>query len=162
MDKWLTKWSLTTLRITQPTQVWIGRSLRLKHLVRVEAQLFMSQEVLWCVRNAGHPMARRVLPRTVIVGPYTFAVIERDREWFDKNKLYGRMYSVDLTIEVCTEQPNTIILDTFIHELLHAVYFVCNIHDKDDEERTTTTLATGMSQLFISNPSVPPYSSCTQ
>lgn len=42
--------------------------------------------------------------------------------------------------------------DTLLHEILHAVYFVWNLEDKDDEERTVTGLSTGLSTVLHDNP----------
>lgn len=42
--------------------------------------------------------------------------------------------------------------NTLIHELLHAIYDVYHIQDTDDEERTVTTMANGLTQVLKDNP----------
>lgn len=48
-------------------------------------------------------------------------------------------------------------LDTVLHEVFHAIYWAYNIEDRDDEERTVATLATGLTQVLRDNPQVLKY-----
>ena len=41
-----------------------------------------------------------------------------------------------------------------IHELLHAIYSVMGITDKDNEERTVTQLGTGLAMVIHDNPAL--------
>ena len=42
-------------------------------------------------------------------------------------------------------------LDTFIHEILHAIYYTYHILPEDDEERTVAMLAHGLTAAFKDN-----------
>jgi len=95
-----------------------------------------------------------VLPEKIKIGPHVFTVISRDQAWFDENRMYGRMYSTELTIEVCLNFSPTVVLDTFLHEVLHAVYFVYGMECKDNEERTVGVMSTGLTQVLVDNPTL--------
>lgn len=43
-------------------------------------------------------------------------------------------------------------LDTTFHELLHAIYWAYGIEEGDNEERTVSTIATGLTQVLRDNP----------
>lgn len=44
------------------------------------------------------------------------------------------------------------VLDTLLHEIMHGIYWGYNIKDEDEEERTVTAMATGLSQVLLDNP----------
>ena len=64
---------------------------------------------------------------------------------------YGVFNSLEKTIKVDFEAKDQA-LDTLLHEILHGVYWQYNIKPEDDEERTVTTMATGLTQIFKDNP----------
>jgi hypothetical protein len=47
--------------------------------------------------------------------------------------------------------------ETLLHEISHVVWWVYNLKDEDDEERTVHTMATGLTQVFRDNPKVLEY-----
>ena len=44
--------------------------------------------------------------------------------------------------------------DTLLHEILHGVWNEYNLQEGDDEERTVSTMATGLTQVFLDNPKI--------
>ena len=48
-------------------------------------------------------------------------------------------------------------LEIAVHELLHAIWANYNIQDEDDEERTVSQLATGLTQVLLDNPELLKY-----
>ena len=95
------------------------------------------------------------LPTKIKVACYDIAVEDWSKKEADAAGQYGEFSFQDLVIKVTTEgQANTTIADTFIHEIMHAVYCIYHIRDKDKEERTVTTLSTGMTQVYRDNPEV--------
>lgn len=49
------------------------------------------------------------------------------------------------------------LLDTLIHECLHAIYEHYELSKKDDEERVVATLSHGLTALFVDNPKLIDY-----
>ena len=43
-------------------------------------------------------------------------------------------------------------LDTLLHEIFHAIFWAYGIEDKDEEERTVSTMATGWAAFLRDNP----------
>ena len=55
-------------------------------------------------------------------------------------------------ISIVVDFPCDQVLDTLLHELLHAIYYFCDIKDDDEEERTVTMMAGALQALFLQNP----------
>jgi len=79
-------------------------------------------------------------------------IVPRDDTWFDIHGIYGQCSTKDLSIDVVTTGDPTIVLDTFIHEIYHAIWYFSNILDSDREERVVTTLTTAFTAVLIDNP----------
>ena len=45
-------------------------------------------------------------------------------------------------------------MNTLIHELFHAIFYVYNIEEKDEEERVVNTFANGWHQVLSDNPAM--------
>lgn len=93
------------------------------------------------------------LPASVRVGPYDIALIVEDAEWYADSECFGVFKSWLLTIQLTVDQPTPLhMLDTLIHEIMHAVWFVQGIKPRDSEERKVTALATAWTQIHRDNP----------
>lgn len=57
-----------------------------------------------------------------------------------------------LSMRVLHGMEKVRLLDTVLHEILHAIYFAHNIEGRDGEERTVTMLATAWAQVYRDNP----------
>ncbi len=44
--------------------------------------------------------------------------------------------------------------NTMLHEVLHACFYIADLQDEDKEERTVTTLANQLSQVWRDNPAL--------
>lgn len=55
-------------------------------------------------------------------------------------------------MDIVNEQAPVMVLDTFLHEVYHTIFYVYNIEGEDDEERTICTMATGFTAVLIDNP----------
>lgn len=99
------------------------------------------------------------IPKSVKVGPYTFKVYARSRAWYNTHGVFGNMVADTLEINVCGHLAPIVTLDTLLHEILHAVYYVYHLDDKDDEERIVSTLATAMTGVYRDNPFLCAYQS---
>ena len=98
------------------------------------------------------------LPAHVKVGPYYIQINQRDDLWREAKEVYGRYHSGYQVIDLVTENlTDVFILDTLLHEIMHAIHFVGNLNDNDDEERIVTTMATGLVGVFVDNPDLVDY-----
>lgn len=86
-------------------------------------------------------------------------VVYRDytiRDWDlidgEAARAFGRLSSNTATIYVDRSSEPEKVVNTTLHELLHAVWHEMCISDEDDEERTVTALANGLTQVMRDNP----------
>lgn len=97
--------------------------------------------------------AARQLPPVVRVGPFDVRVVDLDATTATDD--YGQFSADDLEIRLRRHFVSpAVAADTFIHEVLHAVWWVMNARAKDGEERIVTLLSTGLTQFFRDNPAV--------
>lgn len=93
------------------------------------------------------------LPTPLRIGPYDVDVEDYAQRLASSENRWGAFNRETLIIKICTEDVSKwIVLDTFIHEILHAVWWANNIQNKDEEERTVMIMATGLTQVFRDNP----------
>lgn len=93
------------------------------------------------------------LPKSVRVGPYDVALepMSPARQHVEDVTGYFAYPEVKIGFEAHPiSAPYA--ADTLIHELNHAIYWVYGIKSEDDEERTVSTLSTGLVQVFRDNP----------
>ena len=86
------------------------------------------------------------VPPFIKVGPYIISVVEEHNEVNDQHKWGDFNYHM-LRIRIEKNVPEMLKLDTLTHEIMHAVHWVYNIKEGDDEERTVAAFATGMTQV---------------
>lgn len=92
------------------------------------------------------------IPKSVRVGPYTFRVYGRGQSWVQSNGAYGNTITDSLEINVASCFSPLIVLDTLIHEIMHAIYYAYHLDERDDEERTVATIATAWVGVLRDNP----------
>ena len=92
------------------------------------------------------------LPSPIKVGPYDYQVIHWDTSDASGHDKMGECNHCSQVIRVVTDRNPPVIVDTLIHELLHAAYYVGNFHEKAWEEYTVTTLSTQLTGIFRDNP----------
>jgi hypothetical protein len=92
------------------------------------------------------------LPNQIKVGPYSYQINSRDMEWFRVHNVHGRVHNSSLVMDIVNEQHPSMVLDTLLHEIYHTIFYVYNIEDEDDEERTICTMATGFTAVLVDNP----------
>jgi Zn-dependent peptidase ImmA (M78 family) len=80
----------------------------------------------------------------------------RVQEWteaeFVTTDSYGQCDKQRGIIYICTHLDPIVVADTFLHEILHAIWNEYNLAESDQEERIVHTLATGLIQVFFDNP----------
>lgn len=94
------------------------------------------------------------LPDNVKVAGYNIAIKEWAPHSATTASRYGEFSANEMEIRLDMSMHSEKVLDVFLHELYHAVYWAYGIEDSDKEERTCSVLSTGMAQVYIDNPSV--------
>ena len=56
------------------------------------------------------------------------------------------------TIVVCDAQKPDAIQDTFLHEVVHAIYYIMGLGENAEEEAVVSRLSTGLCTVWRSNP----------
>ena len=87
----------------------------------------------------------RVGYRQYSIQPWTQAELTTTQSHGQCDKMRGVIY-------VCTEDDPLVVVDTLIHELLHAIWHEYGLDEKEDEERAVLMLATGLTQVLADNP----------
>lgn len=94
------------------------------------------------------------LPNEVVVGPYTFKIKKWSTNMTQDKDALGQFLPREEYIGIDPSLKGILLLDTLIHEINHAVYFVYNILDEDKEERTVNALSTAWVKIYLDNPSL--------
>lgn len=93
------------------------------------------------------------LPASVRVGPYTFSIEKWSMHQASANQAFGLCSSNEQRISIQSEMPTRWrAVDTFIHELYHAIFYAYGIEDEDKEERAVGALGTAHVALYRDNP----------
>lgn len=92
-------------------------------------------------------------PRKIKVAETAYKTLMRSETWSDKKNLYGQIHFDKKTIELAKNQDEEELVDTFLHELAHAIFHEHNIDINNKlEEEIVTKLANGLTQFFKDNP----------
>lgn len=70
---------------------------------------------------------------------------------------YGEFSSQENKIRIDVTTNKIKLIDTFIHEINHAIFWAYGIEDEDKEERVVATLATAWVQIYRDNPDILPF-----
>ena len=92
------------------------------------------------------------LPPSVKVGPWVYRVETWHTHYANSRGRYGECEHQTRTIRVDSSYGPIQTAETLLHELLHAVWSAWRVQDADDEERTVSSLALGLTALWIDNP----------
>jgi predicted metal-dependent peptidase len=91
------------------------------------------------------------LPKSVLVGPHTVQIEPLSAQVALSNGIHGDFNSVLMRIRVDTSLPESMVLDTLLHEIAHAIYAIYHLEDTDSEERVVSIYGTAMLQVFKDN-----------
>lgn len=93
------------------------------------------------------------LPRTPIrVAAFDFAVVTTSMAEATAEHRLGSFSALQNRIAITPDADRMKVLDTLLHEILHAAWWAYGVRDSDDEERTVATLSTALTQIFRDNP----------
>ncbi len=94
------------------------------------------------------------VPRKIKIGYSTFDIESRTQEWKIKHKAVGRCQVDKSLIEYDFTQSGPEVVNTVIHEILHAIIYIFDIefdsHKK--EEYLVRKLSNGIQTVFCDNP----------
>jgi len=92
------------------------------------------------------------LPLNIKVANHVFTVEEWNTNVANANGRFGECDCNELIIRIATGHKKSHISETLMHEIMHAIFWSYGLKAEDDEERTITGLAAGLSQVFQDNP----------
>jgi len=74
------------------------------------------------------------------------------------NEINGQFLTTDGVIALSLEEDSVSHTNTFIHEILHAIFYQWGIGLEDrEEERICNTIANGLTTVLVDNPWLLPY-----
>lgn len=94
------------------------------------------------------------LPEKIKVAAFDIVIENWHPHKANTHDCYGEFTYNDLTIRIDMTIPRTKILDTFLHEVNHVIYWAWKVSDEDKEERIVSAMATGWTQIYRDNPEV--------
>jgi hypothetical protein len=95
-----------------------------------------------------------MLPETVKVGHLLIKVIPIDQREADSIGADGLFSYRHAVMRINIEQHPSQLVETFLHECLHAIWAVAAFCSKDDEEDIVTRLSPLLLTLFVDNPEI--------
>ena len=92
------------------------------------------------------------VPKRIKIGYTDIAIIPMESLEGFANGNYGHFSAPELCIRIITDLKPLVVMNTLIHEVFHACWFVGGLEDTDEEERVVNTLANVYSQVLRDNP----------
>lgn len=93
------------------------------------------------------------LPDHVRVGGFDFAIVKWGAHAATAAQRWGECSTIEQMIRVQLNMPTPFkAVDTVLHEITHALYWVYGIHDDDKEERIVGAMASAWMQIYRDNP----------
>lgn len=94
------------------------------------------------------------LPDVMRIGSYDVDIEKWDAVYAGSTGSYGEFNSARLEIAICQDMPSpSKVAYTFLHEVMHAIWYAYGIEEKkDDEERIVTLMSHGWTQVHADNP----------
>lgn len=108
------------------------------------------------VFHFGERMFRDIgLPSTVRIGPHAYSIRCDDTtdNYLDAAHLYGQHSNLEMAIKLQSRwsRPSQCV-ETFLHEIMHAINWTYNLQPRDNEERMTSIHGFALASLFLDNP----------
>lgn len=96
-------------------------------------------------------MTAIVIPKRIKIGPHRYTIHEVGKEWSEDQDAHGKTNTNTHEIWINTTYTTSHILDTLIHELLHAIWNQYGLGEKEEEETVVHRLSTGWTQVMSDN-----------
>lgn len=95
------------------------------------------------------------LPKKLRISAYDFRLELWDSSQAQSTRKFGEFSAIEQRITIQAEYASPVtMVDTLLHEILHAIYWVHGIDDKDEEERIVNTMAVAWTQVWRDNPAL--------
>ena len=91
------------------------------------------------------------IPKRLKIAGKTVKVELIGLEQAQEEEVWGQFMADEARIQICAEHTPEFVLDTLLHEILHACYAYWNMQDHDDEERIVHTMASALQSLYTEN-----------
>ena len=93
------------------------------------------------------------LPDRIKIGGFDFALVIWTHHQASGASRYGEFSSIEQLIRLQRDMPSPFkAVDTLLHELSHAIFWVYGIHDEDKEERVVGAMGSAWMQIYRDNP----------
>lgn len=93
------------------------------------------------------------LPPSILVGPFDFKIEIATHLVSSGRGEWGSCSLFTFVISVQEDFPSVVkAVDTFLHEVGHAIWFAMRLDDGDKQERIIASLATGWVGVYRANP----------
>ena len=89
-------------------------------------------------------MARKKLPTKVYVLGHEYIVEEMSEKLFKEREAYGDCCNDQKKIRIYCGVAPSVIRDTLLHEILHAMWHLTHIQSHDDEEKVVSRVSTAL------------------
>ena len=89
--------------------------------------------------------------KKVIVGSQVFKLLKDSDMYRDRN-LLGLCHKDHSLIKYSDQHPESVVADTVLHEVLHAIWHNYLSEDSAEEEKAVTMLTHGLIQVIRDNP----------
>lgn len=115
---------------------------------------FVPGAITWVEDEAPTPMPppRTTLPQSVRIGYRTYAVKAISPIAATSREMFGECDNCLGEIRIRADLDPVKQANTLLHEVLHACWYVANVDDGDNQERTVTALANILTQVWRDNP----------
>jgi len=100
-------------------------------------------------------MSELKLPETVKVGPFIYTV--EAHEFSEEDDTLGQCMTDDLLIQVETSHPDSVVKNTLLHEIFHAIYDLQGLNDENEEEQIVYAMSNGLQLVLLDNPGLKDY-----
>jgi len=91
------------------------------------------------------------LPKKIKIANHVYKIVAWSDEIAFAKSRFGECDCLALEIRIQTNNIKSLVSETLVHEIMHAIYWSYNIKVEDDEERIVGTMAVGMSQVLQDN-----------
>ena len=94
-----------------------------------------------------------MIPRVLRIAAFDISVEEMPTSVARAAERLGEFSNVEQCIRVQTQDLSKwIVLDTLLHELVHAIFSCYSLDDDDDQERLASVMGTALAQVCRDNP----------
>jgi hypothetical protein len=95
------------------------------------------------------------LPEMIVISGFDIAIEKWSTVGAHASHRYGEFSSIEQLIRISESHAHpTMLLDTVIHEIMHAIYWAAGVEDEDKEERIVSAMSSAWMQIWRDNPAL--------